>query len=48
MKAYKVELLVLDFDGIGKDEIRVEIENVNYPNDCLSPDVMSIKGNDKG
>jgi hypothetical protein len=39
MKAYKIELLIIDFDELGKDSIIQEIENANYPNDCLSPRV---------
>lgn len=47
MKAYKVELLIIDFDNVG-DEIASEIENANYPNDCISPQVMSIQEADIG
>lgn len=48
MKAYKIELLVIDFDGLGKDSIIREIENANYPNDCLSPIVKSVVEKDIG
>lgn len=47
MKAYKVELLIIDFDQCG-DEIEGIIENANYPNDCISPNVLSIKEADIG
>jgi hypothetical protein len=43
MKAYKVEILIIDFDGIGAESIKTNIENVNYPNDCISPNVMYIE-----
>lgn len=48
MKAYKIELLVIDHDGLGEDEIIAEIENVRYPNDCISPLVKSIEVRDIG
>ena len=43
MKAYKVELLIIDFDDCGADEIEGIIENANYPNDFISPNILSIK-----
>jgi len=48
MKVYKVELLVIDFDGLGADGIKTEIENCNYPNDCISPRVQAITERDIG
>ena len=48
MKAYRVELLVLDFDDIGKDGIMEEIENTRYGNHCISPSVMEIDCRDIG
>ncbi len=39
MKAYKIELLVVDHDGVG-DDIPAYIESVNFPNDCIRPHVM--------
>lgn len=42
MKAYKIELLVIDFDQLGSDEIKSILENSNYPNDCISPSAMRI------
>jgi len=48
MKAYKIELLVIDFDGIGEEEIKSVIENAKYPNRCISPDVKSIECADIG
>lgn len=43
MKAYKVELLVIDHDNIGENSIRNVIENANYPNDCIWPKVKYIE-----
>lgn len=43
MKVYKIELLVIDFDELGEDEVRDAIENTNYPNDCIAPKVKAIE-----
>ena len=48
MKAYKVELLILDFDQIGEEEIRYQIENTKYSNHCISPQVKKIEERDIG
>jgi hypothetical protein len=40
MKAYKVEILIIDFDEVGLDDIKGIIENSNYPNDCIKPNVL--------
>ena len=47
MKAYKLEILIVDFDGVGVD-IPEMIENAKYPNHCISPHVMSVKEADIG
>lgn len=48
MKAYKVTLLIVDHDEVGKDGIVENIENVRYPNRCISPNVMEIEEADIG
>jgi len=48
MKAYKIELFVIDFDGIGAEEAKDILENQRYPNHCMSPDVINIKEVDIG
>lgn len=48
MKAYKVELLIVDHDRLGADKIKSVIENQRYPNHCISPNVMDIKEEDIG
>lgn len=48
MKAYKLEILVIDFDGIGKDAIAEEIEGAPYGNHCISPKVKKIVERDIG
>ena len=44
MKVYKVEMMVVDFDNIGEEEIKFVLENNHYPNHCIDPDVMNIEG----
>lgn len=41
-KVYKIELLIVDHDGIGSEEIKTILESSCYPNDCLSPSVQTI------
>jgi len=43
VKVHKVVLLIVDHDDLGAAGLKTEIENVNYPNDCVSPNVMSIE-----
>lgn len=47
-KAYKVELLIIDHEQIGIDEIWRVIENTKYPNHCITPDVKRISGESIG
>ena len=42
-KVYKIELLVIDFDECGIDEIKEVIENQRYPNRCISPEVKGFE-----
>ncbi len=46
MKAYKIELLILDFDEIGERAITEVIENTRYPNRCINPKVKKIESRD--
>ncbi len=48
MKAYKLEILVIDFEGLGEAGIRQELENARFANDCLSLQLKSIAGKDIG
>lgn len=43
MKAYKLELLILDHDEVGQQEIQTIIETQKYPNRCIAPDVMGVE-----
>lgn len=42
MKAYKLEILVIDHDHLGEGEIRSVLENTKYPNYCINPQVMRV------
>jgi len=48
MKAYKLEILVIDFDNIGGEEIQNQIENTRYTNDCIYPNVKKVLETDIG
>ena len=48
MKAYKIELLIIDHDELGADNIKYTIENTRYPNRCIYPSVMSSIERDIG
>ena len=42
MKAYKVELIIIDHDEIGGTEIKNVIEWTKYPNWCIYPQVLKV------
>jgi hypothetical protein len=48
MKAYKVELLIIDIDEVGEADIEYLLKSARYPNRCINPIVMDIKGKDIG
>lgn len=48
MKAYKIEILAIDFDELGKELTIEEIENANFPNDCVSLKILNTKEYDIG
>ena len=48
MNVYKVEIMVIDFDGIGGDGVKDEIENARYGNRCIRPEVKSVEEQDIG
>lgn len=47
MKAYRLEVLVIDFDNVG-DDIPNIIENTKYPNWCISPSIIQVESRDIG
>lgn len=48
MKAYKIELLIIDHDDVGEEAITELIVNARYPNRCISPDVKEVTAVDIG
>lgn len=48
MKAYRVELLIVNHDNLSEQEIRNAIENARYANRCIAPGVMAIEGREIG
>lgn len=48
MNAFKVEILVIDFDGLGADGIAKQFDTVSFPNDCVTLCVKAITGKDIG
>ena len=48
MKAYKITLLVIDSDNVGREEIVCILEDTKYPNWCISPEVIETKEGDIG
>ena len=43
VKAYKITILVLDHDEIGRDGIVNAVERTKYPNRCIAPSVQDIE-----
>lgn len=43
MEVHKVVVLIIDHDEIGSEEVKAVIENVRYPNRCISPEVSKIE-----
>ncbi|WP_428383688.1 hypothetical protein [Nevskia ramosa] len=48
MKAHKITMYVVDFDGLGDEGVRDVFEEVRYPNDCLYPKIAAIETRDIG
>jgi len=48
MKVYKIEVMVVDLDQIGEQEIKDVIEHTRYPNHCIAPKVKNIESRDIG
>ena len=42
-QVHKVTLMIVDLDQLGPDEAGTIIENVRYPNHCISPKVVSAE-----
>lgn len=48
MRIYRLEVTVIDHDGLGGPAIIDTIENTKYPNHCIDPMVRSIQERDIG
>jgi len=48
MKAYKIEIMVVDLDEIGEEKIKSLIEHTRYTGRCMRPEVMKIETRDIG
>lgn len=48
MKVYKLEVMVIDFDELGEDGIKIEFENARYANRCMYPRIKKIESRDIG
>lgn len=42
MKIHKVTILIVDHDNLGAADVKTELENANFPNDCIHPTVVGI------
>ena len=43
MKAYRLTVLIVDFDDLGRMQVQRTIELQRYPNHCISPEVLDIE-----
>lgn len=48
MNVFRVELIIINHDGLSEQDLINELENANYPNDCISPQVRKIESKDIG
>ena len=48
MKVYKLVVIVVDHDELGSQGIVDEIENADYPNECITPRVEGVEERDIG
>lgn len=48
MKAYLLQVLVIDHDHLGVDEVERILEDANYPLDCIAPRVIKSQSAEIG
>lgn len=48
MNAFKIELVIVNLDGVSKDDIVSILENTTYPNRCITPTVTRVTEKDIG
>ena len=46
IKAMKLEVLIIDFDGLGENEVKHALQGGRFANRCISPDVKSVESVD--
>lgn len=42
IRVYKIELMVVDHDDVGPQDVAVLIETTRYPSRCIAPRVMNV------
>jgi hypothetical protein len=48
MKVHLLQVLVVDHDHLGVDEVERVLEDANYPNHCIAPNVIKSQSTDFG
>ena len=48
MKIHRIVMYVIDFDGLGAQGVKDELENTRFANDCISPQIGDIQTRDIG
>lgn len=48
MKVHRVVLCIMDFDNLGAKEVEAVLQNMRYPNRCMSPKVIETDTRDIG
>ena len=43
MQVMRLEVMVIDMDGLGAEAVKETLENQKYPNYCISPEVKVIE-----
>ncbi|UQS95029.1 hypothetical protein Pam2_149 [Pseudanabaena phage Pam2] len=47
-KAHLLQVLIIDHDALGADEVERVLEDANYPNDCIIPHVIKSQSAEIG
>ena len=48
MKVHRIVLYVIDFEGLGADNVCTELKETSYANDCISPKILDVQTRDIG
>ena len=48
MKAYVMQVVVIDHNNTGPEGIKDVLANTHYPNHCISPEVVGVEEHDIG